>query len=246
MIKVITIDFWNTLFDSSNGTKRNAQRQHVLFEEIAKFGIDVSNSDYEKALKASWEFFNNIWMNEQRTPMTEETIVFFWNYLNLPYDNQGIQKVANVFKESIIDYPPQLIDGCKEFLSQFHSKFKIGLISDTGFTPGSILKKLMELNNIEQYFSAYSFSDETGVSKPHAKAFSTILEQFEIIPQEAIHIGDIEKTDIIGAKSFGMKAIRFEGDKTGNFIKNNPQNTIADFTADSWSNITEIINSFNF
>ena len=241
MIKVITIDFWNTLFDSSNGVKRNSARQHVLYEEISKYNVEVSNEDYDKALKASWEYFNNIWMNEQRTPLTEDTITFFWNFLKLPYDRYSIEKVAKVFKDSILDYPPQLMDGAQEFLNKFFKSTKIGLISDTGFTPGSILVELMEINGVAQYFSKYSFSDETGVSKPNPKAFFTILKEFNVEPHEAIHIGDIEKTDIIGAKSIGMYALRFDGDKSNNLIKNNPPNTIADFKCDSWYEIISII-----
>lgn len=158
MIKVVTIDFWNTLFDSSNGVKRNSARQHVLYEEISKYNVVVSNEDYDRALKASWEYFNNIWMNEQRTPLTEETIGFFWKYLNLPHDEYSINKVAQVFKDSILDYPPKLMEGVKEFLEKNSKSKKIGLISDTGFTPGSILVELMNINGVSQFFTKYSFS----------------------------------------------------------------------------------------
>jgi len=241
MIKVITIDFWNTLFDSSNGVKRNAARQHVLFEEISKYGVNVTNEEYDKALKASWEFFNNIWMNEQRTPQTEETITFFWEYLKLPHNQYSIERVAKIFKDSILDYPPVLMEGVKEFLQKYQDNFKFGLISDTGFTPGSILVELMEMNGVAKYFQSYSFSDETGASKPNKKAYYKILDDFNVLPEEAIHIGDIEKTDIIGAKSLGMKAIRYDGDKTSNFMKNNTPSTIADYQCHSWLEIDEII-----
>ncbi|HRP02881.1 MAG TPA: HAD family hydrolase [Candidatus Kapabacteria bacterium] len=241
MIKLITIDFWNTLYDSSNGMNRNALRQHTMFEEIAKHGYNVSNEEYEQALNASWEFFNDLWVNQQRTPLTEETIEFFWQYLNLPYDDYSIGRIAKVFKDSILDYPPKLMSGVKEFLEQYHNDMKFGLISDTGFTPGSILVELMEIDGIAQYFSAFSFSDETGVSKPNPIAFNKILNTLNINPDEALHIGDIEKTDVIGAKEIGMRTIRFDGDKSSNMMKDNPKDTIANFRCNTWYDINFII-----
>lgn len=243
-IKVVTIDFWNTLFDSSNGVKRNAVRQHVLLEQIKKYDFELTEELYNQALKASWEYFNNIWINDRRTPQTEETIGFFWSYLKLPYNLDSIKIVAKSFAESILDYPPELVEGVKDVLQQLAGKYKLGIISDTGFTPGSILKKLFVKEEIIQYFSSFSFSDETGVSKPHPKAYLKILNDLNCDAQLAVHIGDIEKTDIFGAKNLGMRAIRFTGDKTSQLNKDNPSNTMADAETSDWSEIPEIIRMF--
>lgn len=235
-IKAVTIDFWNTLFDSSNGFNRNAARQHVFAHEIANLNINISKDEFQWAIQASWEFFNNIWMNEQRTPETYETIEYLWNFLKLPHKPESIERVAKSFAESIVDYPPNIMDGVIDTLEVLKGEnYKIGLISDTGFTPGKILKIVMKNADVLNYFDAFSFSDETGVSKPNSKAYTTILDEFEIIPAEALHIGDIEKTDIKGAKDIGMKAIRFSGDKNEILNKDNPIETIADGEIFSWT-----------
>lgn len=241
MIEVITIDFWNTLYDSSNGTKRNAIRQHVLHEEISKYNIIITPEQYDNALKSSWEFFNNIWLNEQRTPQTEETIDYFWKFLGLPEDKISTQKVANIFKDSILDYPPKLMNGVMNFLEKYHNQVKIGLISDTGFTPGSILLELMEKDGVKRYFDGFSFSDETGVSKPNPKAFFKILDEFDCKAINAIHIGDIEKTDILGAKKIGMQAIRFIGDIVSNPLDEDKDESIADYICKSWDEINFVL-----
>jgi len=245
-IKVITIDFWNTLFDSSNGLKRNAARQHVFAGEIAKLDVKISNEEFQNGVKASWDFFNNIWTKQHRTPATIETIEFLWDNLNLPPNYESINIVAKSFAESIIDYPPKLMDGVMNTLEKLkENQYKIGLISDTGFTPGVILKKVMENAGVLKYFDTFSFSDETGVSKPDNRAFNTILEQLNVTPQEALHIGDIEKTDIIGAKQIGMYAIRFSGDETAVLNKNNPKVTIADAEIFHWNDFIPALDSIN-
>jgi putative hydrolase of the HAD superfamily len=242
-IKVITIDFWNTLFDSSNGIKRNSVRQHTFAGEIAKLDVKVSSEQFQEAIQASWEFFNNIWMNEQRTPGTVETITYLWGYLKLPFSEESINIVSKSFAESILDYPPKLMDGAKETLASLKNKgYKIGLISDTGFTPGKILKQVMNNAGVLEYFDTFSFSDETGVSKPNPTAYTTILNKFDISPEFGLHIGDIEKTDIVGAKQIGMKAIRFNGDETAVLSKSNSKVTLAEMEILHWNEFEAALN----
>ncbi|MBX3042897.1 MAG: HAD family hydrolase [Candidatus Kapabacteria bacterium] len=242
-LELITIDFWNTLFDSSNGIKRNAVRQHVFAGEIAKLNVTISQEEFQKAVEASWEFFNNIWMNEQRTPETYETIEYLWNFLKLPHNPDSIRELSKAFAESILDYPPQPNENVETTLKELKkSGYKIGLISDTGFTPGTILRKVIENEGLLGYFDSFSFSDETGVSKPNAKAYTKILNELRIKPELALHIGDIEKTDVKGAKSIGMKAIRFSGDNTAVLNKDNPKVTAADAEIHNWSEFMNVLN----
>jgi len=248
-LKLITVDFWNTLFDSSNGINRNSARQHVFAGEIAKLDVKVSQEEFQNAIQASWEFFNNIWMNKQRTPACYETIEYLWNYLKLPNKPDAILEVARSFSESILEHPPKPMDGALETLTILKKEgYKIGLISDTGFTPGSILKQVMADANLLDIFDSFSFSDETGVSKPNPKAYLKILGQYNFSPELALHVGDIEKTDVVGAKSLGMKAIRFNGDETAVMNKENPKISAADAEIFHWSEfISKLkeIESFN-
>lgn len=241
-IKLITIDFWNTMFDSSNGQLRNAVRLRTLVNEIDKFGRLVKQDEFETALKATWENFNSLWKNKMRTPLPVESVTFFWNFLKLPYNEESLNIVVKSFAESILEYPPKLIDGVRESLEILSNKYKLGVVSDTGFSPGTILKQLLINENIFEYFSAFSFSDETGVSKPHPDAFLTILNKTGHKPEEAVHIGDIEDTDIKGAKNLGMKAIKFIGDNTS-LHDDKLKPTVADFEANSWEEIISFIDN---
>ena len=240
-IKVITIDFWNTLFDSSGGTERNDLRLKILINEIDKYGIVVKREEFESALVSTWEFFNSIWFSEQRTPEPIESIGFFWNKLNLPEDKNALDKLVRIFSESILIHPPKLIRDVENILNVLSKNYKLGIVSDTGFSPGIVLRQLLKDSKIYDYFSEFSFSDETGVSKPHEKAFLKILNSLDCKSNEAVHIGDIEKTDIVGAKNLRMKAILFAGDKTSTMIKHNNNTTISDFQASNWKEIPNLI-----
>ena len=243
--KIITIDFWNTIFDSSSGIERNKYRLKALIEETDKLGCFIKQDELETTMKSSWEYFNQIWMKEQRTPSSIELVKFFWEKLNLPESKDSIEYLADTFANSILIHPPKLVNGVKKALPILKEKYHLAIVSDTGFSGGKVLRKLLEKESIIHYFDAFSFSDETGFAKPRKEAFQKVLDDLDAQPNEGLHIGDIENTDILGAKSIGMKAIRFIGDSSRFLIKQNPEHTIADFETDNWAKIPEIIKKLN-
>ena len=107
----------------------------------------------------------------------------------------------------------------------------------------SIIWKTKE--DMLEYFSAFSFSDETGVAKPHAFAFRKVLEELNCSPDEALHIGDIERTDIKGAVNVGMRAIKYCGDNSVFLDKYRDDSTQAEFVTDSWLEIENYIEKKN-
>lgn len=239
-LKVITIDFWNTLFDSSNAQERNKYRNRAIYKAISDLGIEITEKQIKDGINASWAHFNENWIRNRRTPLPRETVEFFWSYLKIPYDGAAIEKVVRLFETIILDFPPKLMDGAGFALDLLSKKYKIGLISDTGFTPGRILKLVMQKNEILDFFSAFSFSDETGVAKPHPEAYLKVLNEFDCSPSDALHIGDIEQTDVEGAINLGMKAIRFSGDPSY-LSAPNPKKTRANAECFNWEEVVETI-----
>jgi putative hydrolase of the HAD superfamily len=136
--------------------------------------------------------------------------------------------VVDFFEKSILYFPPAMEPNVEKSLQQLSEKYIIGIISDTGFSPGRIMSQMLEEIDIKKYFSGFSYSDETGVAKPHPKAFTTLLEMFNVAPENALHIGDIEHTDIAGAKKLGMNAIRYDGNEESNLIHAKTNETQAD------------------
>lgn len=240
-IKLITIDFWNTLFDSSGGLERNKLRLKILIEETDKLGYFINQEDLNEVIQSSWDYFNSIWFDEQRTPSSFELIEFIWKKFNFQYNHKVIQNIANKYSTTILKIPPKPVQNAVNILHQLKQKYKLAIISDTGYSPGKVLRELLKKENILDIFDSFSFSDETGFSKPHPKAFQKIFDDLNIEPKDALHIGDIERTDIVGAKQLQMKAIRFSGDTQSFIPKDNPDITIADAEVFDWNDIPEII-----
>lgn len=244
-LKVITVDFWNTIVDSSNGIGRNSYRQRVLVEEMQNLDYDLTHELWGEATKASWQYFNSIWTNEHRTPSADETIEYFWKYLELPYSKSSVNICKEAFAGAILKHPPKLLSGVVEAFDKWKDNYDLAIVSDTGFSPGSTLRELMSRLGVLDYFKSFSFSDESGVSKPHPKAFRYVLDELDAHPSEALHVGDIERTDIVGAKRIGMKAIRYMGDPSGEMNKQNPKATLADREAQSWEEVIKQVDELS-
>ena len=238
-IKLITIDFWNTLFNSESADLRNFGRNKVLIDTLNDLGISIDNEKFNDVIQKSWKYYSDKWINEYRTPSANEILTYIWNEMNFEKNTKAFEYIVDFYEKVIVLFPPDLEAGAEEAIIKLSTKYKLAIVSDTGFSPGYMVDKLLVNLDIRKYFSAFSYSDETGVAKPHPKSFTTILEQLNIKPEEAIHIGDIDRTDIEGAKAVGMRAIRYDGsvDKSILYLRDNVSK--ADFVANTWDEIVK-------
>ena len=60
---------------------------------------------------------------------------------------------------------------------------------------------------LQHYFDAVITSDDAGFKKPHSKPFLMALEKLNVLPAEAIMIGDWVERDMVGAKKVGLQTV---------------------------------------
>lgn len=239
MINVVTIDFWNTLFDSSGGESRNLARLEALRDAIASAGQSCDETVLDESYKAIWEYFDNHWLRHQRTPGSGEMVREICRRADLVLEDRLLDAVAAKFEWGVLDHPPRLLPGAGEALEYLSHHARLALISDTAFSPGTVLRQLMQQAGVAPYFTIYVFSDETGVAKPHPDAFRAALDPLGGSPATSVHIGDIERTDIRGAREAGMKAILYKGGEHRS--KYAEEATVADAVLHHWDRIEEVM-----
>ncbi len=240
MIKAVTIDFWNTLVEPGNGLLRKQTRVQAVCAALVASHYPVSQEAVIRAIDGVYPVFERIWFEKQRTLRPSECVALIWDQLHIDMLESLHETVVRAFEQSILSDPPILLEGVREAVRGLADEYKLAVISDTSITPGFVLKELLERFDIASCFHCFVFSDETGVSKPHELAFRTALTALRADPSESVHIGDIERTDIIGAKSIGMKAILFRGIKNNIYQTENAA-TLADAQASDWRDATNII-----
>lgn len=240
-IAFVTIDFWQTLYDSSNGTGRNDARRKALLHVITEEQGPQDRAAFDAAYDGLWEYFDHHWLGAQRTPTSEEMVGEVLRRLNISLSHAAVREVVEEFEEGILRHPPSLLPNVREGLEFLATGRKLALISDTAFSPGSVLRKLMERDGIAEYFEAFIFSNETGFSKPHPEAFLRALAGIGGRPDHALHIGDIERTDIRGARGAGMRAVLYRSpDHQHKYAEDL---TEADATMEDWQDIAKVLDT---
>lgn len=90
-------------------------------------------------------------------------------------------------------------------LEQLKDQFQLVLL--TNGAPSLQKKKLAITPEIAEYFDHIIISGEVGVGKPDPKIFEFALEKANILPEQAMMIGDNLMTDILGSSRVNMKNI---------------------------------------
>lgn len=123
-------------------------------------------------------------------------------------EDKGLQELSEAYVSPLNEIPPYLDPDAFLILERLkQQKKKIGLICNTGLTPGFGLRSFLSRQGVARYFDLMIFSDEIGIRKPDSKIFRLAACKLRTKPQQIVHVGDNLKTDVWGAKNAGFKAI---------------------------------------
>jgi putative hydrolase of the HAD superfamily len=211
MLRAVTLDFWNTLFVDREGHVRERRRAACLAAELERAGLHREPFQIEGALGAGWDYFEEVWHRESRTPSAAETLQAVLAALRAPLPPDAHERLVATFERLLLDVPPDPVPSASRVVRELSSSFRLAVISDTGYSPGWVLRELLERHGMLAPFAYLYFSNEQTVSKPDVRAFRTVLEALEVRASEAAHVGDMQRTDIAGAQAAGMWAVHFVG-----------------------------------
>ncbi|HSE43352.1 MAG TPA: HAD family hydrolase [Acidobacteriota bacterium] len=210
MIRLITFDFWNTLFIDRDEEIRSEMRKSFALARLRRYKRRLRKDEVDHAFQAAQDEFEQQWQRYTASRM-EVYVSTICRELKIEVKPDDHKEIVDFFETVLLTHQPVLVPSAAVAIQSAKSRMKVGLVCDTGFSPGTTLRKIMDANGIASYFDSFSFSNETGYLKPRIETFGRVLNDLRIRPEEAVHIGDLEHTDIAGAKRIGMKAIKFIG-----------------------------------
>jgi putative hydrolase of the HAD superfamily len=209
-IKAITFDFWQTLYAPK--PVDNTERTRRLKTDIERGnGVVYEQFRFEAAVKVARDTWNWTWVEEHRTMNANEWLAIVLQHLEISLEPAHLLEIETGMENSILSHTPILVPEAHKVLARLSSQYRLAIISDTGLTPGRVLRQILEADNLMGYFTHLTFSDEIGRSKPHPNAFLTTLEALGVAPAEAVHVGDLLRTDIAGAQNVGMRGVQYIG-----------------------------------
>lgn len=216
------------------------RRQRLLADALRACG-DYTDEQVTHACAMESSSHEQIWRSEHRTLSTNERVRRMLAHLEASLPDNAVADLTFAYEEGILERPPVLIEGAREAVERLSARYRLGIISDVGFSPGRMLKRMLADNGLLQKFASLVFSDEAGRAKPHLEVFRRTAAQLGADLHEIVHIGDLEFTDIIGAKQAGCHAIRF----TRVTPMGEGESTIADCVTDDWANVPRLIERLN-
>ncbi len=237
MLKAITFDFWQTLYADSekNWQKRQAIRTKKCHAYLDSRGYTCELDDVSFGLDEAYNVVMTLWHQHQGVSV-KQCMIRFAEVLEIQLEEADLDQLVACLGAAFLEAPPIMIANVKPVVSRLSENYALGIISDSALTPGSFARQLMDRDGILQFFSAFTFSDETEHTKPEGPQFHATLAQLNAEPAAAVHIGDIFRTDIVGAKNAGMKAIRFTG-----FNKSETNDTLSDAVVDDYQQLETVI-----
>lgn len=213
MITAVTFDVWETLITDPPelAETRSLVRVRLMNEALLKAGLQIPEARLLLAYQQSWQEYERFWDNSIDISTAEQLEIL----LNLvdptllsKLDVSTLEDVTGAYVNPVFDYPPPAQAGLLEVLKHLKMQGrKLGLICNTGRTPGWAVRQLLNSYEALSYFDALAFSNEERIRKPAGEIFLRVLASLGVAPENAVHIGDNIVTDIGGAKGLGMKAI---------------------------------------
>ncbi len=213
MLKAVTFDLWQTLLLDTPEGLRQAREDRIrgIHEVLAQERIAAQIVAVYHAYDAVGARLEEIWATH-RDVGSRGQVRLLLEIVGVdgavPADGPLMDALDAAYCLPILSALPVTNAGAAEVLQALHSRgLKLGLVCNTGRTPGKMLRLVLDRFGLGRYLSIFSFSDEVGLRKPHPEIFLRTLSALGVAPAEAAHVGDDANTDVAGARGVGMRAI---------------------------------------
>ena len=116
-----------------------------------------------------------------------------------------VKTIASHRLDNLKDTFDNIPDESEQLLIELHKRgIKIGLITNTF----SDERDMIRACKLFKYFDATRISFEQGVCKPDPSMYKSIMEEFDVKPEECLYVGDGGSRELFVARDLGMKALQ--------------------------------------
>ncbi|MEA2433164.1 MAG: putative hydrolase of the superfamily [Actinomycetota bacterium] len=204
-IRAVTYDCWGTLLRDHDWEGA----MEIRLGALLRF-LDISEEEGRALLEEAWQHHDEAW--KQIETFGPGRMAAYCLEARGIDDDDKISALTEEFERASMNAGVDAVEGAKDTLVSLEKAgIGLGLVCDTGFTSGKVVRELLEKADLLQHLPVLCFSDEVGVPKPDTDIFAKALAGLGVRPYEAAHVGDLRRTDIAGAREIGMLPVRFRG-----------------------------------
>ena len=213
MLAAVTFDCWQTLIADDAATEGRARRLRIegCRAALERGGFPLPDGAVAAAYDAVGEALSALWAGG-RDISTEAQVRLLLRQLDGPLATEPparlLRDLSAAYAGPVLEALPAACDGAAEALAWAADRgLRLGLICNTGRTPGRTLRPALARRHLLRYLHACTFSDEVGLRKPDPIVFRATLTALEVPAAGAVHVGDDPIADVAGAKRAGLRAV---------------------------------------
>lgn len=224
-VRAVTFDCWGTLISDTGFDRAMAARVEALSQAC---GVDQPHAS--ELLDRAWREHHTAWL-DTRQYGSSGMARFCTTELGVE-DPKVCDRLQEALEEAGRLGSQFALEGAVETLRTLRlAGIRTALVCDAGFTPGRIVRDFLDEHRLLEHLEFCAFSNEVGAPKPDPRIFRTALDAIETAPEDAVHVGDLLRTDVYGARQLGMATVRITavGDDAARGFSWDPD---ADFGAD--------------
>jgi len=209
-ISAVTFDYWNTLIKETPAP--GELRSRFWADRLRVAGHETDGGTLESAFKHAWSCFEVRWRDNVQSTSVEMAADAL-AYLDLGLSRKVENDLAELFLEASLSTPRELLPGVEETFDRLRGLgLRVGIVSDVGGVPSTQMRRWLDELGVEHLVNHASFSDEVGAFKPSREIFEHALAGLGVSdPSEAAHVGDLRRTDVLGANRMGIVSVQYTG-----------------------------------
>ena len=236
MLRALTFDYWDTLYEGGALPERVALRRTAVGALLDAYGRALPDAQLRVLYEESGREAERWWSEEQRGYHTKDRLRWILERASVqPRDGcEHVAAAADAVDNALLMLPPAMFAGAWRMLRALSRHFTLAVISDTGFASGRAQDRLLEKDGARAFFSSTIYSMDVGHAKPRPEIFATAVQTLGIPAGEILHIGDNERTDVKGALAAGFRAIRLDVARAGGPSE-------AEYVAGSFQELTDYL-----
>jgi putative hydrolase of the HAD superfamily len=206
-LKAILFDLGDTLLDFEPMDTRAVFRQaaRVTYDHLAARGCAMPAFErYARAhyRRVRWSY---LWAKLTRREFNSfELLRRFHEREGLPTEEAMLRELAWLWYSPVVAHAGVEADLLPTLEAMRGAGLRLGVISNT-FVPGFVHDRHLEMEGILGLLPVRVYSSEVGHRKPDRRIFEAALERLGVRAGETLFVGDLVKTDMIGARRVGMR-----------------------------------------